>query len=47
MNETILFIEEPGYTRSGKREVGNTILNTKSKTVVPPFSVFNKHTGVI
>ena len=27
-------------------EVGNTILNTKVKTVVPPFSVCSKHTGV-
>ena len=30
-----------------KGEVGNTIFNTKGKTVVPPFSVCNKHTCVI
>ena len=28
-------------------EVGNTILNTRGKTGVPPSSVCNKHTGVI
>ena len=29
-----------------KGEVGNTIIDTKAKTVLPIFSVCNKHTGV-
>ena len=30
-----------------KGEVANTILNTKGKAVVPPFSPYNRRTGVI
>ena len=38
----------PPTSRRGpeKGEVGNTLINTNGKTVLPLFSVCNKHTGV-
>ena len=55
ITDLIFFLSLPGVGgrlsfRSGltifKREVGNTILNTKGLTVFPLFSICNKYTGV-
>ena len=50
--KTYNIVEEPYFFKLNltffpKGEVVNTIMNTKGKTIVPPFWIFNRHTGVI
>ena len=40
----VTFLLQPGFPPKG--EVGNAIINTKSKTGLPPLSVCKKYTGV-